>query len=494
MAACEKVLPAENRCKILILGAGMAGLSAGYHLIKNKCSDFKILEARRRIGGRIVGIETGMNHLELGANWIHGVLGNPMFELAMGAGLIDIVQSNHPHTVIAATQAGKQEIYEAYVCFLHRCEEYFLSEYDPPEGIVSVGEHISLETEIYLQKYPPGEDRKMRQLLFNCLLKRETCISGCHSMSDVDLLELGSYTELQGGNIVLPKGYSSILTPVRSVIPDENILLEHEVQEIRWCRQQDCGDDTDDSDKTVTGSEDGAPKTAKNSAVEVICENGARFYCDRVICTLPLGVLKSKSKTLFYPELPPMKQEAIEKLLFGTVDKIFLEYDRPFLNPGITEVMLLWDSEEENQGTVEENWFKKIYSFTKVTETLLLAWVSGREAQYMETLDQDVVAQKCTEILRQYLNDPFVPMPKNCVCRTPGGPTQPSLLPTVLFAGEHTHSNFYSTVHGAFLSGRTAAQDVLAPPECKGISPGEVLLDPEDVSDLSSWVRGIYLD
>jgi spermine oxidase len=49
-----------------------------------------------------------MNHLELGANWIHGVLGNPMYELAMGAGLIDIVQTTSPHKVVAATQAGKQ--------------------------------------------------------------------------------------------------------------------------------------------------------------------------------------------------------------------------------------------------------------------------------------------------------------------------------------------------------------------------------------------------
>lgn len=28
----------------------------------------------------------------------------------------------------------------------------------------------------------------------------------------------------------------------------------------------------------------------------------------------------------------------------------------------------------------------------------------------------------------------------------------------LLFAGEHTHSSFYSTVHGAYLSGQKAAQ------------------------------------
>ena len=53
----------SNRCKILIIGAGMAGLSAASHLVKNGVTDFKILEARNRIGGRIVAINTGIPNL-----------------------------------------------------------------------------------------------------------------------------------------------------------------------------------------------------------------------------------------------------------------------------------------------------------------------------------------------------------------------------------------------------------------------------------------------
>lgn len=53
----------SNRCKILIIGAGMAGLSAASHLVKNGVTDFKILEARNRIGGRIVSTNTGRHNL-----------------------------------------------------------------------------------------------------------------------------------------------------------------------------------------------------------------------------------------------------------------------------------------------------------------------------------------------------------------------------------------------------------------------------------------------
>lgn len=60
--------------------------------------------------------------------------------------------------------------------------------------------------------------------------------------------------------------------------------------------------------------------------------------------------------------------------------------------------------------------------------------------------------------------------------------------PSVLFAGEHTHSNFYSTVHGAYLSGRTAAQVILTPE-----SPQEMVME-SDSSDLSSWIQGIALE
>jgi monoamine oxidase len=60
-SAAESV--SSNRCRILIIGAGMAGLSAASHLVKNGITDFKILEARNRIGGRIVPTNTGRHNL-----------------------------------------------------------------------------------------------------------------------------------------------------------------------------------------------------------------------------------------------------------------------------------------------------------------------------------------------------------------------------------------------------------------------------------------------
>lgn len=49
-----------HKYKVIIIGAGMAGLSAANHLIKNGIHDFKILEACNRVGGRILSIDMAM--------------------------------------------------------------------------------------------------------------------------------------------------------------------------------------------------------------------------------------------------------------------------------------------------------------------------------------------------------------------------------------------------------------------------------------------------
>ena len=37
-------------------------------------------------------ISEGGSKIELGANWIHGILGNPLYELAVSHNLVDVAQ------------------------------------------------------------------------------------------------------------------------------------------------------------------------------------------------------------------------------------------------------------------------------------------------------------------------------------------------------------------------------------------------------------------
>ena len=124
----------------------------------------------------------------------------------------------------------------------------------------------------------------------------------------------------------------------------------------------------------------------------------------------------------------------MKKMVFGVVNKIFLSYEAPFLNPEISEIITLWNKIDEKQVPMEERWFRKIYSFCKgefyrepinistfetknisVSETVLIAWICGEEAKFMETLKMNVVADTCTMILKKFLADPFIPKPKSCL-------------------------------------------------------------------------------
>ena len=74
-------------------------------------------------------------------------------------------------------------------------------------------------------------------------------------MHEIDLMSIGSYTELPGGNIALPQGYSSLLTPIIQQIPDELILKQKPIKQIQWRHREDKEDkegyESDGSDCSV---------------------------------------------------------------------------------------------------------------------------------------------------------------------------------------------------------------------------------------------------
>lgn len=65
-------MPQSNTicCNVLIIGGGLAGLSAAHHFNTVGMKDFLIVEADNRLGGRIYSdVQSG---IEIGAEFIHG--------------------------------------------------------------------------------------------------------------------------------------------------------------------------------------------------------------------------------------------------------------------------------------------------------------------------------------------------------------------------------------------------------------------------------------
>ncbi|MCJ7670625.1 MAG: FAD-dependent oxidoreductase, partial [Acidimicrobiia bacterium] len=68
---------AEDGATVVVIGAGVSGLSAARRL-DQMGYDVVVLEARDRIGGRVWTDRSIGHPVDLGASWIHGIDGNPL--------------------------------------------------------------------------------------------------------------------------------------------------------------------------------------------------------------------------------------------------------------------------------------------------------------------------------------------------------------------------------------------------------------------------------
>ncbi|XP_021363383.1 spermine oxidase-like isoform X2 [Mizuhopecten yessoensis] len=461
--------------RVLVLGAGLAGLASAHYLKESGITDVVVLEADQRIGGRIYTTEFGKKAsgdkaiIELGANWIHGRAHNPVYKIALEKGLLE------PHVLLDRmeghfhTEDGRRvnkdlgdKLWEKFLAIEEDCSSFFEDNIETSSTIADhFRERLAIEIEHFSQ-----EDRSDLRLLANTMLN----YLSFHIGDNLDLMSLrydGSYDEIPGGNVKIPKGFTEVVKIFTNNFDVDTIKLGTTVTNIDW-------------DQSKHGP----------SSVKVSCsltDGEEMFYtCDHLIVTCSLGVLKKavEDKSLFRPELPIDKCESINKIGFGKVNKIFLHYDKPFWEPGRASVKLAWSGKYADVDEKSE-WYRRFYSFDEVMDnpTVLVAWISSIAAVHMEQLPETEVSKTCTAILRQFLNNPDVPEPTSVLrsswCCNPltlgsysyvsmdSNPTDittlseplynPDRKPVVLFAGEATHVQWRSTTHGALDSGKREA-------------------------------------
>ncbi len=119
-------------------------------------------------------------------------------------------------------------------------------------------------------------------------------------------------------------------------------------------------------------------------------ESPQRF--DATIVTLPLGVLK-RGSVAFDPPLPAAKVEAIERLGMGTLDKVYLLFDKPFWDADTT-----WIATPENglpPGQFNE-WLN-LHKFTG--EPVMMAFNGGTPALDLAGLSDEEVIERARRTL-----------------------------------------------------------------------------------------------
>jgi monoamine oxidase len=411
---------AAESLRIIVIGAGLSGLSAARHL-----SDLGhaviVLEGRDRIGGRIHTTRPWSGFpVELGAGWIHGSGRNPVLALARETNQTPVI-FDEEERVIGPAQRNE--------------------EWDDGIGAELLSEALSEAEEV-------DQDLSIMEALLSSTTWEEA--SGAeralimrHLRTEVEIAYGGTASELSawygqdggafpGPDLWAPRGLDRLVTHLAQGL---DIRLG----------------------QTVSAIAPGA----------VTLTDGTRHSADQILCTVPLGVLRTGGLSFDAP-LDPALHAAIHGLGMGLVEKTWLRFDK-----------VGWPPEADWFATAEAGDFAAWAAFARVSGVPVIAGFSvGENAKALADMPERDAVAMAGEALRDLFGSRF-PRPTagivtrwaidpyargsysfNAVGRGPRerrALSRPQWDGALWFTGEAASLEHYGTMHGAVMAGRQAA-------------------------------------
>ncbi len=433
LGGCRAPAPPQTRQRVIIVGAGMAGISAGRKLQDNG-HHVTVLEGRDRLGGRMWTSRVWEDvPVDLGASWIHGPIGNPLTRIADEAGALRRATDSETFPVYGVT--GKRLPESVW----DEVEDYASQVQRALRRVQRSSEDRSLwdaiQAAIPLDTFS-ARDRRRLHFAINNLIEQEFAAD----VAELSAQFIEESESFRGEDVVLPEGYDAL---PRHLARDLTIRYRERVLGIEY------------SDREV-----------------VVTTDSDRYVADRVIVTLPLGVLKNRD-VAFTPELPAAKRTAIEALGLGVMNKLALRFESAF-----------WETEADWIGYVseEKGQFSNWLSFQRSAgHPVLVAFNVGQYGRAVESRsDEDLVAEAMGTLKRMYgskltvlkdvqatrwQSDPFARCSYSSPAVGMGANTRSDLAAPladrVFFAGEATSESYPATVHGAYLSGQREADRII---------------------------------
>ncbi|XP_043269279.1 spermine oxidase isoform X2 [Venturia canescens] len=478
-----------EKTRLVIIGAGIAGLAAAKTLEDSNFKDYLLLEAQDQIGGRICSIEWNNNWVEAGAQFLHGDQ-SALGTLAKEHKLLSETESTEGQGIFVCDDGTSidqrlvDEIDDLVCDTLENCEKYAYRDTEL-ESLDNIGKVLRKNMLTYLRsKNETPIIRRIQEEIFDWMVKFLMIDNSCSTLDDLSTKYWGKFRFVGGPeHLVFEKGYCSLTNLLAERLDRRNLRLNSAVENIEW--QRDLKDEN-------------------LSPVVLSLNNKKRIIADCVIVTSSLGYLKENHRKMFLPVLPFEHFQAIESLGFGLINKIFLDFGKPWWETDTKGIQMLRSRNNDHEinykteDRLSSSWIWDLTGFDVLPnhDAVLLGWVGGQGASIVEKLTENEVANDCLYALKTFLKRDNIPHPKRCIrtrwnankyvrgayshipacCdepkitpatlaapiyRTRKNDDRPKQVPVLMFAGEATHEHFYSTTHGAYDTGKTQALNFL---------------------------------
>ena len=479
---------------ILIVGAGMTGISTADRLNRFGITDFLILEGGDTIGGRLKSQRIHAEDpeydidVELGANWIHGTVGNYLTHLAeqynVTGNLIDLddiivyderellydsnLSNNSSYAFDRYVELSAQ-LNTAHKQFTKLSKEYTYTR----QPDISIG--------AALRMFGWEEDSDLTQLLTwkkydydyadtpeTLSLKNNVPLDSYKHFTKSDLMvNGGEWHRILDGIIQEGEGFGSKIRLNQTVV---DIVVDDEQSFFQSWRKL-FGNDMEMKEKRI-----------EVRSVEKLTGLTKIYKANRVVVATSIGALQHSNAGMFpNPPLPDWKRKEIAKFRMSVYMKIFLVFDEQF-----------WPDNEflmyaDNRRGYFPRWCNMNHPKRLGKKHPLKVWmvtVTGNEAKRLERMSNDQIQTEVVAVYRKFLKNESLPLPKQIV--VPRWYTDPlfrgsySMWPLgttwkdhqklckpvfesgvqtdlVWFAGEYCHDIYDGYLHGAVLSGNETA-------------------------------------
>ncbi|ODV81697.1 acetylspermidine oxidase [Suhomyces tanzawaensis NRRL Y-17324] len=352
---------------VIIIGAGISGIKAAIDLQKAGI-DCVILEARDRLGGRLLSIDTANPDIkyDMGALWFHDSLNNPLYDKAIAKGNIKyyyddgsqiLYGKGNPHIdtsrlepVVAEIMTYTQLVYSRDpsrpdVSLKELCHEY-------------IAQHASQLDEVQLQ-YATGVVRMWAELWHGESWDR---LSGRYAFHGSDHL---------GRNVFVLNGYVSVfnneLNELSPSFRENNIKLNTQIKAIDYSNPKNI---------TVTDT------------------NGKKHSCQYLISTIPQSLLtitdpSDSGRIEWTPKLPAHITSVLPSVYFGSLGKVFFEFDEAFWPKDVDRFYAISESDITSTETIKPWDYSAIFVNLQAAANFpaLATIIQDPVSRYIENLD-----------------------------------------------------------------------------------------------------------